>query len=237
MCGRFGLTRPERLDLERFGVRELPPLTPRYNIPPGSQILALSERAGERAAQLVHWGLIPSWARDPEIGNRLANARADTAFAKPSFRSAMKSRRCLIPVDVFYEWQVVAGQVRKQPHAIRFQGGEPFALGGIWEFWRPRDASDQPGGEGGDGGAADGIVSCAILTTEANVLMSRIHDRMPVIIPPERYAAWLDPRTPPPAITEMMLPHPSEGMESWPISLAVNSPRNDRPEILEPAGA
>jgi len=223
MCGRFGLTRPERLDLERFGVAELPTLVPRFNIAPGSEILAVREREGEREAGWLHWGLIPSWAKDPEIGNRLANARSDTAFEKPSFRAAMKARRCLIPADVFYEWQVVAGEARKQPHAIRMRDGEPFALGGLWEFWRPKS------GEG------EAIVSCTILTTDANTLMSPIHDRMPVIVEPSRYREWLDPRTPVPALQEILRPYDGSAMEAWPVSLGVNNPKNDSAKILEPA--
>lgn len=222
MCGRFGLTRPERLDLERFRVRELPTLTPRFNIPPGSDILVVREREGERVADLARWGLIPSWSRDADIGARMANARSDTAFEKPAFRQAMKSRRALIPADVFYEWQVVPGQSRKQPHAIRLRTGAPFAMAGIWEYWKPKDAE------------GEGIVSTAILTTDANALMGRIHDRMPVIIPPERYDAWLDPRTPAPALKDLMQPCPSDWLEAFPVSLRVNNPKADDASILEP---
>lgn len=226
MCGRFGLTRPERLDLERFGITELPPLKPRFNIAPGSEILAVRQREGKRTAELLHWGLIPSWAKDPDIGNRLANARSDTAFEKPSFRAAMKARRCLIPADLFYEWKVVPGQTRKQPYAIRMDEGEPFAIGGLWEYWRPKD-----------GGEDEAIVSCTILTTDANALMAKIHDRMPVIIPPERFAEWLDARTPPPAVEEMVRPRESEGMEAWPVSLGVNNPKNDSESVMRPIEA
>ena len=171
MCGRFGLTRPERLDLERFGIQELPPLVPRFNIAPGAEILAIRERDGVRRGDLLRWGLVPAWAKDPEIGNRMANARADTAFEKPTFRNAMKSRRCLIPADVFYEWQAVPGASRKRPHAILRPDREPFAMGGLWEYWKAKDA---PGDGDGDGEA---IVSCAILTTDANTLMTPIHHR------------------------------------------------------------
>lgn len=222
MCGRFGLTRPERLDLERFGISEFPPLVPRFNIAPGSDILVVRERDGRRIADTVRWGLVPSWARDPSIGNRMANARSDSAFEKPAFRGAMKGRRALIVADVFYEWQVVPGQTRKQPHAIRFRSGEPFAMGGLWEYWRPR-------GEEGEG-----IVSAAILTTEANAIMAGIHDRMPVIIPADRYDAWLDPRTPAPALRDLMQPCPSEWLDAFPISLRVNNPRADDERVLEP---
>ncbi len=223
MCGRFGLTRPERLDLQRFGIGELLPLVPRFNIAPGAEILAVRVRDGERCADLVRWGLIPSWAKAPDIGNRMANARADSAFAKPSFRNAMKSRRCLIPADVFYEWQVVPGQTRKQPYAVRGRDGEPFAMAGLWEYWRPRD------------GGGEGIVSATILTTDANTLMARIHDRMPVIIDPRHYNEWLDARTPAPALRDLMQPCPSEWLDAYPISLRVNNPRTDDARVLEPA--
>lgn len=222
MCGRFGLSRVERLGLRQFGVGELPELTPRFNIPPGSDILTVRLRKAERVADFVRWGLIPSWAKDPSIGGRMANARADTAFGKSAFREAMKVRRCLIPADVFYEWQAIRGQTRKQPHAVRLKDSEVFALGGIWEYWRP------PGDQ------AKGVVSCAILTTDANTLMTPIHDRMPVIVPPESYAAWLDPRTPDPAVNDLIKPFPSTEMEAWPISLRVNSPKDDDEGILEP---
>jgi putative SOS response-associated peptidase YedK len=225
MCGRFGLTRPERLDLERFGIRELPPLVPRFNVAPGSDILVVREREGERVADLVRWGLVPSWAKDPSIGNRMANARSDSAFEKPAFRNAMKTRRALIPADVFYEWQVVPGQSRKQPHAIRLRSGEPFAMAGLWEYWRAK-------GEDGEG-----IVSTAILTTDANALMARIHDRMPVIIAASHYDAWLDPRTPAPALRDLMQPCPSEWLEAYPVSLRVNNPRADDERVLEPVSA
>jgi putative SOS response-associated peptidase YedK len=225
MCGRFGLTRPERLDLERFGIRELPPLAPRFNVAPGSDILVVREREGERVADLVRWGLVPSWAKDPSIGNRMANARSDSAFEKPAFRNAMKTRRALIPADVFYEWQVVPGQSRKQPHAIRLRSGEPFAMAGLWEYWRAK-------GEDGEG-----IVSTAILTTDANALMARIHDRMPVIIAASHYDAWLDPRTPAPALRDLMQPCPSEWLEAYPVSLRVNNPRADDERVLEPVSA
>lgn len=223
MCGRFGLTRPERLDLQRFGIGELLPLVPRFNIAPGAEILAVRERDGERCADLVRWGLIPSWAKDPDIGNRMANARSDSAFEKPSFRNAMKSRRCLIPADVFYEWQVVPGQTRKRPYAVRGRDGEPFAMAGLWEYWRPRD------------GGGEGIVSATILTTDANTLMARIHDRMPVIIDPRHYNEWLDARTPAPALRDLMQPCPSEWLDAYPISLRVNNPRTDDARVLEPA--
>jgi putative SOS response-associated peptidase YedK len=221
MCGRFGLIHPERLDWRKLGVGSPPTgLIPRYNIAPGSDVLVVRLRGGETRAEYLRWGLIPHCASDPAIANRLANARSDTAFEKPAFRTPVRSRRCLIPADVFYEWQKVPGASRRVPHAVRLKGGEPFALGGVWDYWRPGDGSE-------------GLATCAILTTDANALLSSVHDRMPVIVPPERYAAWLDPRTPLPAVRDAMLPFPSEELEAWAVSNRVNDPGTDDPSVLE----
>jgi putative SOS response-associated peptidase YedK len=221
VCGRFGLTRPERLDFARLGVGALPPLAPRYNIAPGSDVLVVRQRKGERRADLVRWGLVPHWATDPSIGNRLINARAESAREKPAFRAAMLARRCLIPADVFYEWQAVAGRRRKRPFAVRLKADEPFALGGLWEYWRP-DPSSQ------------GLASCTILTTEPNELLRPIHDRMPVLVPPEQYDAWLDPGTAESAIDALLRPFPAEEMRAWPITLRVNDPDADDETVLVP---
>ncbi len=221
MCGRFGLSRPDKLKLERFGIPSLPPdLGPRFNISPGTDVLVVRAREGEREASLMRWGLVPWWADDPAIGARMANARSDTAFSKPAFRDPMRKRRCLIPADVFYEWQGVRGRRGKQPFAVMLKSGEPFAFGGIWDDWRPKD-----GGEG--------IATCAILTTEPNVLLAPIHDRMPVIVPTRRFATWLDARTPEPAIQELVQPYPSERMQAWPISTRVNAVEQDDAGILD----
>lgn len=225
MCGRFGLTRPDKLDLRRFGVSTVPDTPPRFNVAPGTDVLVVRERKGAREASLVRWGLVPWWADDPSIGARMANARSDSAFTRPAFRDPMRQRRCLIPADVFYEWQVVAGQKAKQPFAVALRDSEILALGGIWDYWKPKD-------EGGEG-----IVTCAILTTEPNSLLAPIHDRMPVIVPPDRYSAWLDPRTPIPAIKDLIKPFPSEEMAAWPISLRVNRATEDDVGILEPIDA
>lgn len=221
MCGRFGLTRPDKLKLERFGISGLPEMAPRYNVPPGSEVLVVRERSGIREAGLCRWGLVPWWAQDPSIGARMANARADSAFNKPAFRDAMKARRALIPVDVFYEWQAVAGRRAKQPWAVALRGREPFALGGLWEYWRPKS------GEG------EGLFTCTILTTDPNTLITPIHDRMPVIVPEDRYTTWLDPRTPEPGLREILTPYPSEGMEAWPIGERINKAEADDASVLE----
>jgi putative SOS response-associated peptidase YedK len=225
MCGRFGLTRPDKLDLRRFGVATAPEVPPRFNVAPGTDIVVIRERKTGREASLVRWGLVPWWADDPAIGARMANARSDSAFTKPAFRDPMRQRRCLIPADVFYEWQVVEGRKAKQPFAVALKDSEIFALGGIWDYWKPKN------GEG------EGMVTCAILTTDPNTLLAPIHDRMPVIVRPDRYAAWLDPRTPMPAVKDLVQPFPSDEMAAWPISLRVNRATEDDVGILEPVDA
>jgi putative SOS response-associated peptidase YedK len=223
MCGRFGLTRPEALNLERFGISELPPLGPRYNIPPSSDVLVVRERKGVTGAELIRWGLVPSWAKDPSIGNRMANVRADSALAKASFRSAMQKRRCLIPADVFYEWQDVPGRKRRRPWAVALRDGEIFALGGLWEAWRERDSGDW-------------LITCAVLTTEPNELVAPIHDRMPVVIRPEDYRAWIAPQTTMEDVRRLTAPLSPEDMRAWEISALVNDPRTDDARVLAPAG-
>ena len=223
MCGRFGLTRPDRLKLERFGVTGFPELIPRYNIAPGAEVLIVRERTGGREATLVKWGLVPWWADDASMGSRMANARADTAFVKPAFRDPMRLRRCLIPVDVFYEWQAIPRQKAKQPFAVALKGGEPFALGGIWDSWKPK---------GADGSRT--VTTFAVLTTDPNSLLAPIHDRMPVIVAAGRYAPWLDARTPEPGLREIVQPFPSDEMEAWPISTRVNKADADDASLLEP---
>ena len=222
MCGRFGLTRPEALQLERFGIVDLPPLAPRYNIPPGSEILVVRERKGATNAELIKWGLVPSWARDPAIGNRMVNVRSDTALEKSSFRTPMGKRRCLIPADVFFEWQDVPGQKRRTPWAVALLGGEPFAFGGLWEAWRSK--------------AGEWLITCAILTTAPNELIEPIHDRMPVIIGPDDYRRWLEPGTPIEQVGRLVQPFSAERMRAWEVSLLVNDPRTDDARVITPAG-
>jgi putative SOS response-associated peptidase YedK len=221
MCGRFGLTRPEALQLERFGITKLPEQSPRFNIPPSSDILVVRERKGVTEAEMIRWGLVPSWAKDRSIGNRMANVRADTALEKSSFRNAIHKRRCLIPADVFYEWQDVPGQKRRKPYAVAFRDGEVFALGGIWEAWREK--------EGGEW-----LITCAILTTEPNELLEPIHDRMPVIIRPEEYGRWCDPSTTNGELKQLVAPYSPAEMRAWEIGPLVNDPRTDDRRVLQP---
>ena len=218
MCGRFGLTRPDKLDLQRFGIAEAPPLPPRYNIPPGSDVLAVRQGKKGRWADLIHWGLVPSWAKDTAIGHRMINARSDTALEKPAFRIPMQKRRCLIPADVFFEWKDIPGRKRRQPWAVALAEGEIFALGGLWDYWRPHDG--------------EGLVSCTILTTEPNELLASIHDRMPVIVAPGDYDAWLDPATSQVRVQRLLAPFDARSMRTWEVSTLVNDPKADDSRIL-----
>ncbi len=215
MCGRFGLTRPDRLRLERLGLRSPEDLEPRWNVSPGQRVLAVREVGGHRTVEWLPWGLHPGWAREP--GTALVNVRSDGGFSRGPFRHTLHNHRCLVFADVFYEWQPVAGQRRKQPWAIGLSEGEPFALGAVWE-----------GHVGGD-------VGCAILTTAANAVVLPVHERMPVIVPPERWATWLDARTPEGAYLEIVQPIPAHAMRAWPVTTRVNDASHDDPAVLAPA--
>ena len=222
MCGRFTLT-VEPADLqEAFPEFTFPAqFGKRYNIAPTQPVLILPNDASNRANFFV-WGLIPSWAKDPTIGSRLINARAETLAEKPAFRSAYKYHRCLIFANGFFEWQLQPGTKSKLPHFIRLKSGQPFAFAGLWEHWQSPDGSE--------------INSATIITTSPNELMAPIHDRMPVILPHDAYARWLDP-TPlfPVDLNSLLVPYPASEMIAYPVSTLVNSPANDRPEVLLPA--
>lgn len=199
-----------------FQLAYVPSLEPRYNIAP-TQLVPTVLRTPKRQFQLLRWGLIPSWAKDPAMGARLINARAETAGEKPSFRSAFRHRRCLVIADGFYEWQ--RQERKKQPFYFRLQDGRSFAFAGLWEHW------EAPDGEA--------IESCTILTTEANELLHPIHDRMPVIIEPKDYDLWLDPTVQKPEpLQQLLCPYPSEAMTSYAVSTQVNSPANNSPDCI-----
>lgn len=221
MCGRFTLT-VDPADLqEAFPEYTFPePYAPRFNIAPTQPVLAIPNEGS--SADFFLWGLIPSWAKDPSIGARLINARAETLAEKPSFRAAFKYRRCLIPADGFYEWKAEPGEKRKTPYFIHMQDGKPFAFAGLWETWNSPD-----GGQ---------LRSCTIITTEPNVLMARLHQRMPVILHPRDYAQWLDPAPiQPSGLLPLLQPFPAEKMTAHPVSTLVNSPANDLAECIQPA--
>ena len=219
MCGRYTLKTPVDTLVEQFGIDEYPSsITASYNIAPTQEVAAVIAEDEKRKLQMLRWGLIPSWADDPGIGNRMINARAETVSQKPSFRNAFKQRRCLILTDGFYEWKRIQGG--KQPYYIHMKDGSPFAFAGLWETWRNGQE----------------IRSCTIITTEANELVGGIHNRMPVILPPEDYELWLDPDfEEKKALTSFLRPYPSDVIEAYPVSRRANSPSNNAPDCIEAA--
>jgi putative SOS response-associated peptidase YedK len=218
MCGRFALIVDASVLADVFDVDPPRQLEPRFNITPTQTVpIIRCEDRDSRECALVRWGLIPSWAKDEKIGARMINARGETVADKPSFRSAAKTRRCLIPANGFYEW--VRTSDGKQPHFIHFADGRAFAFAGLWERWQK--------------GASGPLETCTIITTRPNDLISELHDRMPVILPPDRYAEWLEPA---PLASErlhdLLSPHPTAGMEAYPVSTHVNNPRNEGPGCI-----
>jgi putative SOS response-associated peptidase YedK len=220
MCGRYSLSATPETIAEIFGVQHVTDIEPRFNIAPTQLVPIVRRETGssDRRIELLKWGLIPSWADDPAIGSRMINARAETVGEKPSFRSAFKSRRCLVPADGFYEWRKTSKG--KVPYLIRRPTAEPFAFAGLWERWK------------GPTGAID---SYTIITTDANELMRPLHHRMPVIVDPDGYDAWLDPQSPSAALLEMLRPEPEGNLVAFPVSTKVNSPTNDDRSIQEAA--
>ena len=222
MCGRFTLTADLKKVADHFGAPmhgdEWATCAPRYNIAPTQSVIVVGDD-GKRYLKQMRWGLIPSWAKDPSIGNRMINARAETLAEKPAFRAALKKRRCIIPADGFYEWQKL-GKV-KQPVRIVLKNREPFGFAGLWEHWKSPEGAD--------------VLSCTIVTTEANELLKAVHDRMPVILTRDAEAAWLEPKTQDPeTLLPLLRQYPSDEMEFYPVSREVNSPVVDKPSIIEP---
>jgi putative SOS response-associated peptidase YedK len=221
MCGRYELHTPVEELARRFDAPltdEAAALPARYNIAPTLRVPVVRVADKGRRIEAMTWGLLPSWAKDP-AGVKPINARVETVFEKPMFRNAIKRRRCLVPADGFYEWR--ADPTGKQPFHIGMVDGSPFAFGGLWEYWAMPD--HEP------------VVSCAILVTEANDLMAKIHDRMPVIVRPEHYASWLDPKLADPRVIAPMLEQfPAEEMRAYPVSTRVNNTRNEGPDLLHP---
>jgi len=219
MCGRFVQKSDLPAILRTFQVSQLGfELQPSYNIAPREDVVAVIQDGGRRLACL-RWGLIPSWAKDPAIGDRLINARAETVAVKPSFRSAFRHRRCLIVADGFYEWQKQAAG--KVPMYVHLKSGRPFGFAGLYEHWAA------PGGER--------ISSCTIITTGPNAVLEPIHNRMPVILPEEHFGTWLDPAV---EDSELLLPllrpYPAEEMAAHAVSRLVNRPQNNSPELIQP---
>ena len=221
MCGRFTLFEADKILSKEFGVSGVPPLSPRYNIAPSQPIAAVRtpHTGAGRELALLRWGLIPSWSKDPAIGNRLINARAETVREKPSFRIAFRRHRCLIPTNGFYEWQ--RQERGKQPYFVRMRDERIFAFAGLWDRWESPD---------------DGVIeTCAILTTAANAVLAPIHDRMPVILPQAEYARWLDPALKDPdSLSPLLVPFPPKEMLAIPVSPRVNAPSTDDEKCIAP---
>ncbi len=216
MCGRYELhTHPAALALA-LGLKFTPEIAPRYNIAPTQQVPVVRVCEAERRLSQVRWGLVPFWAKDVSIGSRMINARAESVATRPGYRDAYRKTRCLIPASGFYEWAKLTDG-KKQPVRVYMADEGPFAFAGLWSRWGPRDAE---------------VETCAIITTEANELCARVHDRMPVILAPNDYERWLDTSDADPV--DLLRPYPSSAMRAYPISTRVNSPKNDDPEIIEP---
>ena len=223
MCGRFALTVDPNHLQEAFPWAVIPnDLNPRYNIAP-SQPVAVIPNTGDNVVSMYKWGLIPSWSKDPSIGDRMINARSESLAEKPSFRNAFRRRRCLILADGFYEWKLSTGAKIKQPIYIRLEDGRPFAFAGLWEFWKSPDGTE--------------IRSCTIITTQPNSLLQPIHNRMPVILAPDAYRVWLSPDDQAATLlNKLLVPYPPEEMVAIPVSKLVNSPQYDSPELIKPVG-
>jgi putative SOS response-associated peptidase YedK len=223
MCGRFAqATDPSKL-AQQFGAQKARDFrAPGHNVAPAAlaAIVRIPRVGSGRVLETLKWGLIPSWAKDPVMGVRMANARAETAAEKPFFRSAFRTQRCLIPVDGFYEWKRILKV--KQPYYFTMKDKEPFALAGLWESWRPKEGEEP-------------VLTFTILTTGPNKLMAPVHDRMPVILAPKDYEAWMDPaRRESPELQGFLNPYPEEGMEARVVSTYVNSARHQGVQCVEP---
>jgi putative SOS response-associated peptidase YedK len=220
MCGRYLFTASREALAQWFRLDDLPMELPaRYNVAPSQPVPVVRAKAEGRECVLLRWGLIPSWAKDAGFSAHTINARAETLAEKPAYRNAFRRRRCLVPADGFYEWKKVGKE--KQPHAIRPRDGNPFAFAGLWEHWQG------PGGEV--------IESTAIVTTSANELLRPLHERMPVILPPEHYAMWLDPRREDTAdLLPLLAPYPDKLLNVYRVSNWVSNARHEGERCIAP---
>jgi len=223
MCGRFTLRTSTPVLAKTFRVETMSELFPRYNVAPTQEVpvIRLSDGSLEkRSIAMLHWGLIPSWAKEKKVGHRMINARSETVATKPSFRSAFKRRRCLVIADGYYEWKKVGKS--RFPFFIRMQSEQPFAMAGLWEHWKGNEQT--PGA----------IESCTILTCDSNELTSELHDRMPVILPESKWDIWLDPELiDADPLMPLMQPYDSDEMQMSEVNTYVNNARNEGPECLE----
>lgn len=246
MCGRYSLTPAIDELLRTLGLADFAEdLEPRYNVAPSQQVPALRlDDEGTLQVGLFKWGLIPSWAKDPAIGNRMINARSETITEKPSFRAAFSKRRCVILTDGWYEWMKTPDV--KQPVRIQLEDGSPFGFAGLWEQWVPKGTrntvrSGWQGAGTGRGGRNDAsttgaaIQSCTIITAAAAPAIEKIHHRMPCLLKQPEWDAWLAPDAPKEMLLSMLGPYQGDDLKAYAVSTAVNSPKNDREDVIEPA--
>lgn len=243
MCGRFVSSSPPD-ELARYfdatpsealegalAPAGSPAWAARYNVAPTEDVLVVVGERGARKLDAFHWGLVPAWARDVSVGNRMINARAEGIADKPAFKRAFAKRRCLVPADGFYEWSKVPGHRKKQPYYVHRPDGEPFAFAGLWALWRPRD------GDGDDAGHHEWLRSCTIITTSANKAMAPLHDRMPVVLPPSAWDAWLDPdNTDLDGLARLLGPPPDHLVTFHPVGTEVSNVRNQGEHLIAPVG-
>jgi putative SOS response-associated peptidase YedK len=230
VCGRYVSVSSPTILAEHFQVEEVrvKDTEANYNVCPRLEVPVVAESHGTRTLDVVRWGLVPSWAKDIKIGDRLINARAETVATSNAYKRALAKRRCIIPADGFYEWQAIEGKRQKQPWFIRRRDGEPLAFAGLWEIWHDPNDPDPEN--------APRLRSCVIITTEPNELMRPIHNRMPVVLPESAWAEWLDAEYhDTDALRKLLVPAPAQEFERWPVTTLVNKPANNGPELIERA--
>ncbi len=230
MCGRYVSATPPD-ELARYFGAEIPEpetrLEPNHNVAPTQAVYAVFESAGERRIDTFRWGLVPFWAKDPGIGNKMINARAETLATRNAYRRPFARRRCIIPADGFYEWTPISGPERKQPMFVSRTDGEPFAFAGLWEVWKDRTSLDR------DGEPLE-LYSCVVITGRPNQKMARIHDRMPVILPPSAWDQWLDRDNDDiETLERFLVPAPSRLLRIHPVARTVNNVRNNGSHLIE----
>lgn len=217
MCGRYTLTAEPEVIQQAFDLDDVPQMRPRYNIAPTQKVPVITGDAPKQLS-FMQWGLVPSWAKDPSIGSKMINARSETLDRKPSFREAFAKRRCLVPVDGFFEWRKDGNA--KYPMYIHLKDRQLFAMAGLWETWKTPEG--------------DVLQTCTIVTAEPNALVKQFHHRMAVILSPESYATWLDDGTSAEVLKALFAPYSEDQMTAYEVSSIVNNPNNDTPQVIEP---
>ena len=241
MCGRFASTTPPDQLAKYFGAALAEQLvgadeegesaapSANYNVAPTQGVHTVFEDSGARHLDRFHWGLVPFWAKDPKVGNRMINARAETIHEKNAYKRPFARRRCIVPADGFYEWKKIEGQKRKQPMYMSRVDGEPFAFAGLWEVWKDENHPD-------DEGEPMLLHSCTIITGEPNEKVAEVHDRMPIMLPPDTWDTWLDRENHDvDALRALLVPAPAQLIQLHPVSTHVNNVRNNGPELIEEA--